>query len=81
MVFNHFGPEGDTTPPSSARISDRYQTPWGDVLNVDGPRATSVAARSSTASAAWVEDYHVDGLRSTPFIASTTPRPAPSSSS
>ncbi len=42
VVHNHFGPEGDYTSELGPYKTDRYQTPWGDAINLDGDGSREV---------------------------------------
>jgi maltooligosyltrehalose trehalohydrolase len=64
VVYNHFGPDGNYLRSFAPEyFTDRYQTPWGDAINYDGPK--SHAARKLVVDNAlyWIHEYHVDGLR------------------
>lgn len=42
VVDNHFGPEGGYLQEFGHYFTDRYKTPWGDAINVDGPKSDEV---------------------------------------
>jgi maltooligosyltrehalose trehalohydrolase len=63
VVYNHVGPEGNVLCDFGPYFTDRYQTPWGDALNFDGPDSEEVRGYFIESALQWVADYHVDGLR------------------
>ncbi len=63
VVYNHLGPSGNHLPRFGPYFTDRYRTPWGDAVNLDG-RGSDVVRRFFCDNALqWLRDYHVDGLR------------------
>jgi maltooligosyltrehalose trehalohydrolase len=63
VVFNHLGPEGNYSRQFGPYFTDRYQTPWGEALNFDGPGSDGVRAFFLGATRNWLEEYHLDGFR------------------
>ncbi len=63
VVYNHFGPVGNYLPEFGPYLTDRYDTPWGQALNLDGPGSDEVRALIIGNALHWLGDYHVDGLR------------------
>jgi maltooligosyltrehalose trehalohydrolase len=63
VVYNHLGPEGNYLADFGPYFSDRYATPWGDSVNVDGPDADAVRRYLVENAVRWVRDFHVDGFR------------------
>ncbi len=63
VVYNHFGPEGNYAGDFAPFFSDRYRTPWGDAMNVDGPHSDGVRRHLIENALYWLTEYHVDGLR------------------
>jgi maltooligosyltrehalose trehalohydrolase len=63
VVYNHLGPSGNYLGEYGPYFTDRYGTPWGEAVNLDG--ADSVAVREFVVDNAlmWLRDYHADGLR------------------
>jgi len=42
VVYNHLGPAGNYLGDYGPYFTDRYQTPWGDAINFDGPDSDEV---------------------------------------
>ncbi len=64
VVYNHFGPEGNYLHAyAPAFFTDRHKTPWGDAINVDGPRNATVRDYFIHNALYWIEEFHMDGLR------------------
>jgi maltooligosyltrehalose trehalohydrolase len=63
VVYNHYGPEGNHLAEFGPYLTDRYDTPWGQAVNVDGPGADEVRRYAVENAVRWVRDFHVDGLR------------------
>jgi maltooligosyltrehalose trehalohydrolase len=63
VVYNHYGPEGNHLPEFGPYLTDRYDTPWGQAVNVDGPDSDEVRRFAVENAVRWVRDFHVDGLR------------------
>ena len=64
VVYNHLGPDGNYLRAYSPDyFTRRYQTPWGEALNYDGPNSQHVRRLATDNAAYWVAEYHVDGLR------------------
>ena len=62
--YNHFGPDGNFLPRFSPRyFSEIDKTEWGSALNFDGEGSGPVRAFILDNARAWVEEYHLDGLR------------------
>ncbi len=63
VVYNHLGPAGNYLSEFGPYFTDRYGTPWGMAVNLDG--ADSDAVRDFVVGNAlmWLRDYHADGLR------------------
>jgi maltooligosyltrehalose trehalohydrolase len=63
-VYNHLGPDGNYLRCYSGRyFTDRYSTPWGEGINVDGEGARPVRELLAGSAEMWIRDYHADGLR------------------
>lgn len=64
VVYNHFGPEGNTLHAYALQFfTERRRTPWGAAINFDGPDARPVRDFFIHNALYWLEEYHFDGLR------------------
>jgi maltooligosyltrehalose trehalohydrolase len=64
VVYNHFGPAGNYLGAyANSFLTDRYQTPWGAGINVDGTDTQPVRDFIVHNALYWLEEYHFDGLR------------------
>ena len=63
VVYNHLGPSGNFLPEFAPYFTDRYATPWGEAVNLDGPDSDEVRRFFVDNALMWLRDYHVDGLR------------------
>jgi maltooligosyltrehalose trehalohydrolase len=63
VVYNHYGPEGNHLADFGPYLTDRYDTPWGQAVNVDGPGSDPVRRYAVENAVRWVRDFHIDGLR------------------
>lgn len=64
VVYNHFGPDGNYLRAyASDYFTDRYNTPWGDAINYDGPRSAQVRQLILDNVRYWIGEFHADGLR------------------
>ncbi len=63
VVYNHLGPDGNYLGEFGPYFIDRYTTPWGPAVNLDGPGSPEVRAFFLDNASMWLRDYHVDGLR------------------
>jgi maltooligosyltrehalose trehalohydrolase len=63
VVYNHLGPEGNVLHRYGPYFSDRYRTPWGEAVNVDGPGSDAVRGYFVGNALRWFEDFHIDALR------------------
>jgi maltooligosyltrehalose trehalohydrolase len=64
VVYNHLGPDGNYLHAfSSDYFTARHQTPWGDGVNFDGPNSRFVRDLVIDNACAWLQEYHIDGLR------------------
>ena len=62
-VYNHFGPEGNYTGLYGTYTTTKYQTPWGEAINMDGPGSDEVRRFFIENALHWVREYHIDGFR------------------
>jgi len=63
VVYNHLGPEGNYLRDFGPYFTAKYQTPWGEALNYDGPWSGEVRNYFIENALGWFENYHVDALR------------------
>ncbi|MFO7955358.1 malto-oligosyltrehalose trehalohydrolase [Thioalkalivibrio sp.] len=63
VVYNHLGPDGNYLAQFGPYFTDRYHTPWGDAVNLDGPDSDTVRRFFIDNALMWLRDYHIDGLR------------------
>ena len=63
VVYNHLGPSGNHLSEFGPYFTDRYSTPWGDAVNLDGPGSDEVRRFFVDNALMWLRDYHIDALR------------------
>jgi maltooligosyltrehalose trehalohydrolase len=63
VVYNHLGPDGNYLGEFGPYFTDRYHTPWGSAINLDGPGSDEVRRFFVDNACMWLRDYHFDGLR------------------
>jgi maltooligosyltrehalose trehalohydrolase len=63
VVYNHLGPAGNYLGQYGPYFTDRYATPWGQAVNLDGPDSDEVRAFFVDNAVMWLRDYHADALR------------------
>lgn len=63
VVYNHFGPAGNYAPTFAPYLTHKYQTPWGDAINLDDAGSREVRAFIIEAALRWLRDFHIDALR------------------
>ena len=63
VVYNHFGPEGFCNDQFGYYVADKYHTPWGGAMNLDGPYSDSVLEFFLGNALYWINEYHLDALR------------------
>jgi len=63
VVYNHLGPEGNTLWDYGPYFTDRYKTPWGSAVNLDGPESDPVRRYFIENALCWIKEFHVDALR------------------
>ena len=44
-------------------FTDRYKTPWGEAINLDGPYSDEVRHYLIANALYWIDEYHMDALR------------------
>jgi maltooligosyltrehalose trehalohydrolase len=62
-VYNHFGPEGNYLADFGPYFTERYQTPWGSALNLDGAHSDEVRRFFIENAVYWLTEFHIDTLR------------------
>ena len=63
VVYNHLGPEGNYLREFGPYFTDRYQTPWGSAMNLDGADSEPVRDFFLDNARMWLDEFRVDGLR------------------
>jgi maltooligosyltrehalose trehalohydrolase len=63
VVYNHFGPAGNYVSKFGPYFTHRYNTPWGDAVNLDDAGSDEVRRFFCDNALMWLRDYHFDGLR------------------
>ncbi|HEY32060.1 MAG TPA: malto-oligosyltrehalose trehalohydrolase [Dehalococcoidia bacterium] len=63
VVYNHLGPEGNCLADFGPYFNDRYKTPWGAALNLDGPHSDEVRRFFIENAIHWLTEFHIDALR------------------
>jgi maltooligosyltrehalose trehalohydrolase len=63
VVYNHLGPEGNYLRDFGPYFTNRYQTPWGEAINFDGPYSDEVRRFFLENALYWVTEFHMDALR------------------
>ncbi len=63
VVHNHLGPDGNYLADFGPYFTDRFSTPWGDAVNLDGPGSDCVREFLVEGALSFITDHGVDGLR------------------
>ena len=63
VVYNHVGPAGNYLSKFGPYFTRRYNTPWGDAVNLDDAGSDEVRRFFCDNALMWLRDYHFDGLR------------------
>ncbi len=63
VVYNHIGPEGSVHARYGPYFTDRYSTPWGGAINLDGPGSDGVRTHFVESACYYIGEIGVDGLR------------------
>ncbi|MDQ4068615.1 MAG: malto-oligosyltrehalose trehalohydrolase, partial [Actinomycetota bacterium] len=63
VVYNHLGPSGNYLGEYGPYFTQKYGTPWGEAVNLDGPDSDPVREFVIDNALMWLRDYHADGLR------------------
>lgn len=63
VVYNHLGPEGNYLSSFGPYFTRKYETPWGEAVNFDGPDSDEVRRYFVENALYWVSECHIDALR------------------
>jgi len=63
VVYNHLGPSGNYLGEFGPYFTEKYHTPWGAALNLDGEHSDHVRRHIIDNALMWLRDYRIDGLR------------------
>jgi len=63
VVYNHVGIAGNYLERFGPYFTERYATPWGKAVNLDGRYSHEVRRFLIDNALMWLRDYHIDGLR------------------
>lgn len=63
VVYNHLGPEGNYVSQFAPYYTDKYKTPWGNVINFDDAHCDGVRHFFWQNALMWLDEFHIDGLR------------------
>ncbi|MEO8704921.1 MAG: malto-oligosyltrehalose trehalohydrolase [Kofleriaceae bacterium] len=63
VVYNHFGPDGNTMFEWSPHYKASRNTDWGEGLDFDGPNSAGVREYFVANAGYWIDEFHLDGLR------------------
>ncbi|MEJ2054486.1 MAG: malto-oligosyltrehalose trehalohydrolase, partial [Calditrichaceae bacterium] len=63
VVYNHLGPSGNYLSQFGPYFTERYHTPWGEAVNLDGRGSVEVRKFFIDNALMWLRDYHFDCLR------------------
>lgn len=63
VVYNHVGPEGNYLGEFGPFFTEKYKTPWGPAVNVDGEHSDGVRHFFIENALEWIDEYHFDALR------------------
>ncbi len=63
VVYNHFGPVGNTMNSFGPYMTEKYRTPWGAGMNFDDRYSDEVRAYFGENALYWIHEFHLDALR------------------
>jgi maltooligosyltrehalose trehalohydrolase len=63
VVYNHFGPSGNSMFEWCPYYRSERVTEWGEALDFDGPHSAGVRELVTANAGYWIDEYHLDGLR------------------
>jgi len=63
VVYNHFGPSGNSMFEWSPYYRAARATEWGEAIDFDGPHCAGSREYFIANAGYWIDEYHLDGLR------------------
>jgi maltooligosyltrehalose trehalohydrolase len=63
VVHNHLGPEGNVLARFGPVFTERYRTPWGQAINMDGRGSDGVRDLLIGSALRYLDEFHIDALR------------------
>ncbi len=63
VVYNHFGPAGNSMFEWCPYFRSARATEWGEAIDFDGPHSAGVREYFVANAGYWIDEYHLDGLR------------------
>jgi len=63
VIYNHLGPDGAYANAFGPFLTDKYETPWGQAINLDDEGSDGVRRFFLDNALHWLREYHIDGLR------------------
>ena len=63
VVYNHFGPSGNSMFEWSPYYRSAKATDWGEAIDFDGPHSAGVRELFVANAGYWIDEFHLDGLR------------------
>lgn len=63
VVYNHFGPVGNTLFSICPYYKNQQAGEWGDAFNFDGEGSAGVREFVTENAGYWISEFHLDGLR------------------
>jgi maltooligosyltrehalose trehalohydrolase len=63
VVYNHFGPAGNSMFEWCPHYRSARATEWGEAIDFDGPHSAGVRELFIANACYWIDEYHLDGLR------------------
>jgi maltooligosyltrehalose trehalohydrolase len=63
VVYNHFGPSGNSMFEWCPYYRSDKHTEWGEAIDFDGPNSAGVRELFITNAGYWIDEFHLDGLR------------------
>jgi len=63
VVYNHLGPSGNYLAKFGTYFTKKFESPWGEGINFDGPDSGEVRRFFCDNALMWLRDFHFDALR------------------